>query len=50
MVYLVSGFRWAFYGKADVHIAVSLGMTLAFLALCLGVVWAIFRSGYRLKP
>ncbi|KAA8918538.1 MULTISPECIES: ABC transporter permease [Xanthomonas] len=50
VVYLVSGFRWAFYGKADVHIAVSLGMTLAFLALCLGVVWAIFRSGYRLKP
>lgn len=50
VVYLISGFRWAFYGKADVHIAVSLGMTLAFLALCLGVVWAIFRSGYRLKP
>ncbi|MBB5886500.1 ABC transporter permease [Xanthomonas sp. LMG 8992] len=50
VVYLVSGFRWAFYGKADVHIAVSLGMTLGFLALCLGVVWAIFRSGYRLKP
>ncbi|AJC46105.1 ABC transporter permease [Xanthomonas sacchari] len=50
VVYLVSGFRWAFYGKADVHIEVSLGMTLAFLALCLGVVWAIFRSGYRLKP
>ncbi|MCC4589748.1 ABC transporter permease [Xanthomonas sacchari] len=50
VVYLISGFRWAFYGKADVHIATSLGMTLAFLALCLGVVWAIFRSGYRLKP
>ncbi|MDY4294293.1 MULTISPECIES: ABC transporter permease [unclassified Xanthomonas] len=50
VVYLISGFRWAFYGKADVHIAVSLGMTLAFMALCLGVVWAIFRSGYRLKP
>ncbi|MET7142149.1 ABC transporter permease [Xanthomonas sp. PPL139] len=50
VVYLVSGFRWAFYGKADVHIAVSVGMTLAFLALCLGVIWAIFRSGYRLKP
>ncbi|MBB6365264.1 MULTISPECIES: ABC transporter permease [Xanthomonas] len=50
VVYLVSGFRWAFYGKADVHIAVSVGMTLGFLALCLGVIWAIFRSGYRLKP
>ncbi|GHH60943.1 ABC transporter permease [[Pseudomonas] boreopolis] len=50
VVYLVSGFRWSFYGKADVHIAVSTGMTLAFLLLCLGIVWAIFRSGYRLKP
>ncbi|HEY0333035.1 MAG TPA: ABC transporter permease [Stenotrophomonas sp.] len=49
VVYLVSGFRWSFYGKADVHIAVATGMTFAFLALCLVVVWAIFRSGYRLK-
>ncbi|MBN6150718.1 ABC transporter permease [Xanthomonas sp. AmX2] len=49
VVYLVSGFRWAFYGKADVHIAVSAGMTALFLAVCLTVVWAIFRSGYRLK-
>ncbi|HBK45561.1 MAG TPA: sugar ABC transporter permease [Xanthomonadaceae bacterium] len=49
VVYLVSGFRWSFYGKADVHIAVSTGMTLALLLLCLGVVRAIFRSGYRLK-
>jgi ABC-2 type transport system permease protein len=49
VVYLVSGFRWAFFGKADVHIAVSASMTGVFLALCLLVVWAIFRSGYRLK-
>jgi len=49
VVYLVSGFRWSFYGQADVHIAVSTGMTLGFLLVCLVVVWAIFRSGYRLK-
>jgi len=49
VVYLVSGFRWSFYGIADVDIAVSLGMTLFFLAACLIVVWWIFRTGYRLK-
>jgi ABC-2 type transport system permease protein len=49
VLYLVSGFRWAFFGKADVHIAVSASMTLVFLTVCLAVVWAIFRSGYRLK-
>ncbi len=49
VVYLISGFRWSFYGKGDVAVAVSLGMTLVFLALCLGVVTAIFRTGYRLK-
>ncbi|WP_434989150.1 ABC transporter permease [Xanthomonas melonis] len=49
VVYLISGFRWSFYGKADVHIAVSTGMTVLFLAVCLVVVAAIFRSGYRLK-
>ncbi len=49
VVYLISGFRWAFFGRADVHIAVSAGMTFVFLLLCIGVVWAIFRSGYRLK-
>ena len=49
VVYLISGFRWSFFGQADVHIAVSTGMTLVFLLVCLGVVWAIFRSGYRLK-
>lgn len=49
VVYLVSGFRWSFYGLADVGIAVSLGMTLAFLAICLGAVAWIFKTGYRLR-
>jgi ABC-2 type transport system permease protein len=49
VVYLVSGFRWSFYGLADVSVAVSLGMTLAFLATSLAVVAWIFRTGYRLK-
>jgi ABC-2 type transport system permease protein len=50
VVYLVSGFRWSFFGIADVHVGISLGMTLAFLVICLGIVWWIFRTGYRLKP
>jgi ABC-2 type transport system permease protein len=45
----VSGFRWSFYGQGDVGVGVSLAMTLAFLALALGVVTWIFRTGYRLK-
>lgn len=49
VVYLVSGFRWSFFGVSDVNVAVSLGMTLGFLALCLVTVWWIFRTGYRLK-
>lgn len=49
VVYLVSGFRWAFYGVSDVNIEISLGMTLLFMLLCLGAVGWIFRSGYRLK-
>ena len=49
VVYLVSGFRWAFFGFSDVGIGVSLGMTLFFLALCLGIVTWMFRTGYRLK-
>ena len=43
------GFRWSFYGIADVSVGISLGMTLAFLFACLAVVWWIFRTGYRLK-
>lgn len=49
VVYLISGFRWSFYGVSDVNVAVSLGMTLGFLALCLGLIWWIFKTGYRLK-
>jgi ABC-2 type transport system permease protein len=49
VVYLVSGFRWSFYGSADVSVALSLGMTLAFLAIALAVVAWIFKTGYRLK-
>jgi ABC-2 type transport system permease protein len=49
VVYLVSGFRWSFYGRSDVGVAASLGMTLVFLALCLGTVVWMFRTGYRLK-
>jgi ABC-2 type transport system permease protein len=49
VVYLISGFRWSFYGVSDVHIAVSTGMTLMFLAICLGVIWWVFKSGYKLR-
>ncbi len=49
VVYLISGFRWSFYGLADVALGISLGMTLAFLAASLAVVVWIFRTGYRLK-
>jgi ABC-2 type transport system permease protein len=49
IVYLVSGFRWAFYGKADVAVAVSLGMTIAFMTVCVGVIAWIFRTGHRLR-
>ena len=49
VVYLISGFRWSFFGTADVGVTISLGMTLLFLVLCLGIVWWIFRTGYRLK-
>ena len=50
VVYLISGFRWSFYGVADVHIAVSLSMTSIFLLICITIVWWIFKTGYRLKP
>lgn len=49
VVYLVSGFRWSFYGIADVDVGVSLVMTAAFLAIALAIVGWIFRTGYRLK-
>lgn len=49
IVYLISGMRWSFYGKADVDVAVSLAAILGFLALCLTVVWWIFKTGYKLR-
>jgi len=49
VVYLVSGFRWAFYESSDVSVELSLTMTLAFLFACLAIVWWMFKTGYRLK-
>jgi ABC-2 type transport system permease protein len=49
VVYLVSGFRWSFYGISDVGIGISVMMTLVFLTICLVIVWRIFATGYRLK-
>jgi ABC-2 type transport system permease protein len=49
IVYLISGFRWSFYGISDVNVGVSLTMTLGFLSLCLIVIWWIFKTGYRIK-
>ncbi len=50
VVYLVSGFRWSFFGEADIHIAISLAMTLVFLALFMTLTALIFKTGYKLKP
>ena len=49
IVYLISGFRWSFFGVADVAVGVSLAMTLVFLTLCLAIVWWMFKTGYKLK-
>lgn len=49
IVYLISGFRWSFYGLADVHVGISLGATALFLVVLLAIVAWIFRTGYRLK-
>ena len=49
VVYLISGFRWSFYDISDVNVLVSVAATLGFLLACLGVVWWIFRTGYKLK-
>jgi ABC-2 type transport system permease protein len=49
VVYLISGFRWSFYGLADVNVGISVAATLGFLLLCLAGVWWIFRTGWRLK-
>ena len=49
VVYLISAFRWSFYGTADVPVGISIAMIVLFLAICIGIVWWIFRTGYRLK-
>ena len=49
IVYLISGFRWSFFGISDVSVGVSFAMTLVFLAVCLAVIWWMFKTGYRLK-
>ena len=49
VVYLISGFRWSFYEIADVSLGVSLGMIGVFLAICMGLIWWIFKTGYQLK-
>ena len=50
VLYLISGFRWSFFEISDVSVGLSLAMILIFLALCLGLVWWIFKTGYKLKP
>jgi len=49
VVYLISGFRWSFFGAADVPIAVSLAAIVLFMGLCLAVIWWIFRTGWRIR-
>lgn len=49
IVYLISGFRWSFYGKADVAVGICLAMTALFLGLCLIAIWLIFKTGYKIK-
>ena len=49
VVYLVNGFRWSFYGKSDVNVVLSVGMTCAFMLICLALIAWMFRTGYKLK-
>ncbi len=49
IVYLISGFRWSFYGTADVSVGISMGMTVGFMSVCLAVVAWVFKTGFRLK-
>ena len=48
-MYLISGFRWSFFEVSDVPVAISLAAIAGFLALCLGIVWWMFRTGYKLR-
>jgi len=49
VVYLISGFRWSFYGIADVDVVMSIGMTFGFLLICLTFVWWVFKTGYKIR-
>jgi len=49
VLYLISGFRWSFFEVADVSVSVSLAMITLFLLVCLGVVYAMFKTGYKLR-
>jgi ABC-2 type transport system permease protein len=49
IVYLISGFRWSFYGMSDVGVGISLGIILIFMLGCCAVIWWIFKTGYRLR-
>jgi ABC-2 type transport system permease protein len=48
-VYLISGFRWSFFGQADVSVALSIAAIAAFTAACLAIVWWIFKTGYKIR-
>ncbi|RIY00072.1 ABC transporter permease [Aureimonas flava] len=50
VVYLVSGFRWSFYGTSDVGVGISLAATIGFMLLCIVGIWWIFRTGWRIRP
>lgn len=49
VVYLISGFRWSFFGTADVAVGLSLAFVAVFLMICLGVIWWIFKTGYKIR-
>jgi len=49
LFYLISGFRWSFFGLADVNVGISITVIVLFLLLCMATVWWIFKTGYRLK-
>ena len=50
VLYLISGFRWSFFGVADVSVGASVAAVIGFLILCMGIIWVIFRTGWRLRP
>jgi ABC-2 type transport system permease protein len=49
LLYLISGFRWSFFGLADVNVGISIAVIVLFLVVCMAIVWWIFKTGYRLK-